>query len=136
MRAILKSLESMPRLMVVRYAVNGVAATALHYIVLQINLTILGITSTGIANFIAAIFGISLSYFGSRYFVFRERQQSILQQALKFGVLYLSIAVLHGLFLYIWSDLQRWDYRTGFLIATLMQLLLSFFGNKMLIFKK
>jgi putative flippase GtrA len=136
MRALLHRLEALPNLQVVRYAINGLAATAVHFSVLQINLKLLGIPSAGIANFIAAFFGISVSFIGSRYYVFHGRQQPILRQASKFGVLYAAIACLHGLLLYAWTDLQGWDYRLGFLLATVLQVSLSYWGNKIMIFKK
>ena len=41
-----------------RYVVNGLLATAIHFSVLTFNLNVLGIGSAGVANGIAAIFGI------------------------------------------------------------------------------
>jgi putative flippase GtrA len=136
MLAIRQQFDSLKQIEVVRYAVNGLVATAVHYCVLQINLTLFGMTSVGLANFVAAFFGIFMSYFGSRYFVFRARRQPILKQLTKFGGLYILSAVLHGLLLYAWSDLQRWDYRVGFLMATAVQFIISFWGNKTLVFNK
>jgi putative flippase GtrA len=132
----LHRLEALPRLQVVRYAINGLVATAVHFGVLQINLKLLGIPSAGLANFIAAFFGIAVSFIGSRYYVFHGHQQSILQQASKFGLWYGVIACLHGLVLYAWTDLQGWDDRLGFLLATMLQVSLSYWGNKYLVFKK
>ncbi|EKE01577.1 MAG: GtrA family protein [uncultured bacterium] len=136
MRVLLRRFEALPHLQVVRYAVNGLAATAIHFGVLQINLKLVGVTSAGLANFIAAFFGIAASFIGSRYYVFHGHQQPILRQASKFGLLYAVIACLHGLVLYAWTDLQGWDYRVGFLLATVLQVSLSYWGNKHLVFKK
>ena len=136
MLAIRQQLDSLKQIEVVRYAVNGLLATAVHYSVLQINLTVLGMTSVGLANFVAAFFGILMSYIGSRLFVFRSQKQQILKQLTKFGGLYILCALLHGLLLYAWSDLQRWDYRVGFLLATAVQFVISFWGNKTLVFNK
>ena len=119
-----------------RYAVNGLAATAAHFSILQVNLKIFGLTSAGLANFIAAFFGITASFVGSRYYVFQSHQQSILRQASKFGALYATIACLHGLVLYVWSDRWGWDYRVGFLLATVLQVVLSYWGSKLLVFRK
>ena len=132
----LRRLEALPQLQVVRYAINGLIATAVHFGVLQINLKLLEIPSAGLANFIAAFVGIAVSFFGSRYYVFHGHQQPFLQQASKFGVLYAAIASLHGLVLYTWTDLQGWDYRVGFLLATAVQISFSYLGNKHLVFKK
>ena len=132
----MRRLEALPQLQVVRYAINGLVATAVHFGVLQINLKLFGIPSAGLANFIAAFFGIAVSFIGSRYYVFHGHQQPILRQASKFGVLYAAIASLHGLVLYTWTDLQGWDYRVGFFLATALQVSLSYLGNKHMVFKK
>ena len=132
----MRRLEALPQLQVARYAINGLAATAVHFVVLQINLKLFGITSAGLANFMAAFFGIAVSFTGSRLYVFHDHQQPVLQQASKFGLLYALIACLHGLMLYMWADLQGWDYRVGFLLATMLQVSLSYWGNKYLVFVK
>lgn len=136
MRVLPHQLEVLRQMQVLRYAINGLVATAVHFSVLQINLKLLGIPSAGLANFIAAFFGITVSFIGSRYYVFHGHQQSMLLQASKFGALYAAIACLHGLVLYVWSDLQGWDYRIGFLLATVLQVSLSYLGNKLLVFGK
>ena len=119
----------------VRYLINGVVATIAHYSILTMNLEILKLPSAGIANMIAAVFGITVSFLGSRYFVFRSVKKSMAGQAFKFVLLYGFIAVLHGLVLLIWSDWLGFDYRLGFLIATGVQFSLSYWCNKFLVFK-
>ena len=119
-----------------RYIVNGLVATAVHYSLLMANLELLDLRSAGVANFIAALFGITISYFGNRYFVFKNTVESIISQASKFGVLYGFIAILHGFILFVWTDRYAFSYSIGFLIATVLQLSLSYFGNKFLVFKK
>lgn len=121
---------------VFNYGINGVVATAVHYGVLTFNLQVIEFPSAGMANFIAAAFGISASFLGSRYFVFSTRGESIINQAVKFGGVYGFCAVLHGLVLLVWSDWYFLDYRWGFLIATSIQASLSYLGNKFLVFKK
>jgi putative flippase GtrA len=106
-----------------------------HYGVLKFNLTVIGISSAGIANLIAACFGISTSFLGNRYFVFQSNDPKILSQALKFSGLYGAIALLHGFILFVWSDWFGLDYRIGFLIATFFQFVLSYIGNKKMVFK-
>lgn len=121
---------------IARYGINGVIATALHYAVLTVNLNWLHFKSAGSANFIAALFGIAISFLGSRYFVFIAVKGGIVKQAAKFSGLYGSIAILHGLFLWFWTDLNGLDYRFGFLLATAMQMTLGYIGNKFLVFRK
>ena len=120
---------------IIRYGINGLAATAVHYGVLTFNLKAIEISSAGLANLIAAVFGIGASFLGSRYFVFATKDEPILKQAIKFSGLYGAIALLHGLVLLIWTDRHGLDYRLGFLIATVIQVLLSYLGNKFLVFR-
>jgi putative flippase GtrA len=118
-----------------RYGINGVVATVVHFAVLSFNLNVLGFQSAGAANMLAAVFGIAASFMGSRYFVFPRTGETIIAQAVKFSGLYGVIALLHGLTLLIWTDWYGFDYKTGFLIATVVQISLSYFGNKFLVFK-
>ena len=119
-----------------RYLVNGMIATMIHFLALRMNIDIIGIKSAGIANFIAAVFGLSASFLGARYFVFTASRGSAGAQILKFASLYGLIAFLHGAILWAWTDRYGLDYRVGFIIATGFQLMLSYFGNKKLVFQK
>jgi putative flippase GtrA len=118
-----------------RYVINGLVSTAVHFGVLTFNLEILGLSSAGLANLLAACFGIISSFLGNRYFVFNGHRASILSQATSFSVLYGFIALLHGLILFVLSDCLKQDYRFGFLVATIFQFLLSYIGNKKMVFK-
>lgn len=117
-----------------RFVINGVIATAVHYGVLSFNIRVLGIPSAGLANFFAAWFGIAASFVGSRFFVFRREQSPWLPQALRFLALYASIACLHGLLLFVWTDTFHLNYTVGFALATVLQTMLSYLGNKLLVF--
>lgn len=120
----------------IRYVVNGVAATCIHYAVLWINLHWLGFTSAGLANFAAALVGICTSFAGNRLFVFRHARQSAWHgQMVRFFILYLCIALLHGAVMWIWADHLKQDYRIGFILATCMQFVLSYLGNKVMVFR-
>lgn len=119
---------------VFRYIINGLVATAAHYLILTINVEVIGIQSAGVANFIAACLAICVSFLGSRYFVFRKTDEPILGQAAKFGLLYFVLALVHGGVMWVWSDHFGLDYRLGFLVATCVQVVSSFLGNKYLVF--
>jgi putative flippase GtrA len=121
---------------VLRYITNGLVATVIHFGVLTFNIHIVGMRSAGVANLVAAVFGITSSFLGNRYFVFKKHQAPILSQATAFLLLYASIAALHGLVLYLWTDVYGFDYRIGFIIATIFQVALSYWGNKTLVFRK
>ena len=88
-----------------------------------------------LANAIAAVFGITVSFLGSRYFVFHGRQGSLARQGSLFLLIYAAIAVLHALVMYVWADRWGLDYRAGFVLATGMQMAVSFVANKFLVFK-
>ena len=120
---------------VVRYIVNGLVATGVHYGVLNLNLHVFGFQSAGIANMVAALFGITCSFIGNRYCVFRQTRTPLPQQILRFGGLYGAIALLHGLTLFIWTDRLHLNVTLGFLIATALQVALSYLGNKIFVFK-
>lgn len=118
-----------------RFVINGLLATAIHYGVLTFNLRVLELSSAGLANFFAAWFGIAASFIGSRFFVFRRREVPLARQALRFLALYAAIACLHGLLLYGWTDRLHLAYTSGFVLATVMQTVLSYLGNKLLVFQ-
>lgn len=119
----------------VRYLINGLAATAIHFLVLTINLKYLNWSSAGLSNLVASVFGICASFIGSRYFVFQNSSESLLDQIYRFILLYLSIALLHGALMYLWVDMYALNYILGFGVATAMQVLFSYFGNKLMVFK-
>ena len=118
-----------------RYIVNGLVATAVHFAVLTFNLKVLGFASAGIANMVAGVFGITASFTGSRVYVFQGSAEPLLRQVYRFILLYVSIALLHGALLYAWTDVMALNYIAGFGIATVMQVIFSYWGNKVLVFK-
>jgi putative flippase GtrA len=117
-----------------RFIANGLIATAVHYGVLTFNLHVLGVPSAGVANFIAAWFGIAASFIGNRFFVFPHRAAPIARQAIRFLILYAAMACLHGLILFGWTDVLHMDYTAGFVLATALQTVLSYLGNKLFVF--
>lgn len=119
----------------VRYIINGLFATLVNYGILNFNMLVLDMNSAGVANFIAAIFGITVSFLGSRYYVYKQHSSTISSQVVRFVLLYGFIAILSGLVLYVWSDIYDLSYHIGFVIATFIQMLFSYFGNKVLVFK-
>lgn len=119
-----------------RYIANGLLATAVHFGVLTFNLEVIEMPSAGAASIVAAVFGIACSFLGSRFFVFRNHTGRIASQAAMFLGLYFLIAILHGGVLYAWTDLANQNYRSGFLLATLIQVAISYIGNRTLVFKE
>lgn len=117
-----------------RYFINGVIATLIHFTILTVNIKLLHFHSAGIANFIAAIFGITASFIGSRYYVYQNHSGTFTHHAVKFFLLYVIIALLHGLTLWIWTDIYQHSWEIGFMLATFIQVSLSYVGNKVLVF--
>lgn len=119
----------------IRYIINGLIATIVHFLVLTFNLKVLDWSSAGVANLVAAVFGISASFIGSRYYVFKGSLEPLVKQLYRFMLLYAAIAILHGLLMYVWVDLYLQNYMVGFVLATAMQVACSYIGNKVLVFK-
>lgn len=135
MPAFAEKLATLNRQRPFRYVVNGGVATVVHFLVLAFSIQVLNWSSAGAANGFAALFGIAASFLGSRYYVFKSSTESASSQLVKFLILYVSIALLHAGVLLVWTDYCQLSYVVGFMIATVMQLMLSYWGNKILVFK-
>lgn len=118
-----------------RFLVNGLVATAVHYSVLHVCIEVLHVPLAAVANAIAAVFGIIASFLGNRYFVFPGRPGSAMKQGSLFVLVYASVALLHGLLMFAWADWLGLDYRIGFLLITAAQMVFSFLVNKFVVFK-
>jgi Predicted membrane protein len=118
-----------------RFVVNGLAATAVHFGMLTFLVEVVHLGSKGLANSIAAVFGILASFIGNRFFVFASRTGSLRKELLRFSVLYAALALLSGALMALWADVFSLDYRIGFVAISGIQLVLSFLGNRMLVFK-
>jgi putative flippase GtrA len=94
------------------------------------------VPSAGVANFVAAVFGITASFFGSRHFVFPGARESVWHQLARFWLLYAVLALMQAAVLFVWSDWAGLDYRVGFLIGTFLQMICSYFGGKHWVFKR
>jgi putative flippase GtrA len=118
-----------------RYIINGVVATIVHFGLLALLIEGLVINSAAAANGFAALVGVAVSFMGNRYFVFKSTTVSIYKQAGHFGLLYTSIALVHIGVMFLLSDLWGLSYQVGFLAATIIQFVLSYFGNRFLVFQ-
>lgn len=130
------AITSLLRHQPIRYLINGLVATCVSYGTLNACIHLAHIPSAGVANFIAAILGITASFLGSRYFVFPEGAESIWHQLARFWLLYAVLALMQAAVLFVWSDLAGLDYRIGFLIGTFLQMVCSYFGGKHWVFKQ
>lgn len=119
---------------VARYMLNGLFATFVHFTTLYLCIEVASLNFVWLANSMASVVGISLSFLGNRYFVFRSFEMNIGAQLAKFFGLYVLVAIVHGAVLFFWSDLLGLDYKFGFAIAVLLQLILGFLANKAYVF--
>lgn len=117
-----------------RYVINGLVATFVNWAIMRICLDVLHLPWAWLAYWIGAVFGITVSFIGSRYFVFRKQDRPMMGQAVKFVCAYVVIALLASGVMHIWSDLLHFDSNLGFILATGVQVCLSYLGNKKLVF--
>lgn len=118
-----------------RYVANGIVATAVNFAVLVLCVDVLRIRPVLLAAFAASACGIASSFVGNRRFVFRQCERALLPQATRFVALYAATALLHAAVLAVWSDLLALDYRWGFVLATGVQFVAGYAGNRALVFK-
>lgn len=118
-----------------RYVVNGLVATGVHFAVLTLLVEVVHVPSKGVANLVAAAVAIVASFLGNRYFVFAATQARASGQLWRFALLYAAIALINGGLMALWSDLFKFDYRIGFVLISIIQFILSFLGNRLLVFK-
>jgi len=118
-----------------RYVINGLVATGVHFAVLSLLVEVVHVPSKGVANLLAAAVAIVSSFLGNRYFVFAATQARTSGQLWRFVLLYAAIALLNGGLMALWSDLLKFDYRVGFVLISIVQFILSFLGNRLLVFK-
>ena len=117
-----------------RFLANGLFATGAHFAVLATLIEVVKLDSAGAANLLAATVGVPVSFLGNRHFVFRSAAQPLFGQALRFVALYAATALMHGAALFGWTDLGGLD-RNGFLLATGLQVVISYLGNRWLVFR-
>ena len=115
--------------------VCGAVATGCHFLVLVACVELLQLRPIGLANMIAAVFGTLVAFLGNRYFTFKAHDQALVRQLVRFALLYVAGALWHAGGLYIWSDVNGWSYRTGFVVVTSLQVIALYIGNRFFVFR-
>ncbi len=118
-----------------RYVVNGLVATAINFVALSLFIRLLADGQAWLASAAASIIGITASFLGSRLFVFPGAKGTVAVQAGKFLVVYALTACMHAAVLFLWTDTLGLDWRLGFVIATGLQVAVSYSANKFFVFK-
>jgi putative flippase GtrA len=128
-------LKRAPALRLMRYALNGLLATGVHYLTLSVMIGPLGVRPVGLANLMAAIIGIAASFVGNRRYEFKAVESPVNRQAVHFAALYAVLALVHSACMYVWCDMLKKDYQLGFVLATGLQFCLSYVFNRKLVFR-
>jgi putative flippase GtrA len=129
-------LKSLLRYQLVCFIGNGLASRDIHFSVLRFLVSLMEVSSVGLANRIASIFKFNVSFLGNHYFIFKSEKNTMAGQVIRLVFLYGCIVLLHGSFLFLWCEIQGLDYRVGFLIATGVQVSISYISNKFLVFSE
>lgn len=118
-----------------KFVANGIFATFIHFFFLITFITYTD-ASYGFSNFIACIFGSISSFLGNKYFVFTFYDQTAqtFVQFFRFLLLYFLLALNAGFTLYFWADIYGFNFIFGFLVITMINVIISFLANKFLIF--
>lgn len=120
---------------ILRFVLNGLFATAVHYAVLAGLVEGAGMASAAIANTLAAVCGIAVSYIGNRSFVLRSRAPHR-RAGLRFLACYAAVVTLHGGAMALWADLGGLDYRIGFVLFTGAAAILTYLLNRFFVFRE
>lgn len=120
---------------IVRFILNGLFATAVHYGVLAGLIEGAGLGSAAVANALAAVCGIAVSYAGNRTFVLRSRALHR-RAGPRFLACYAAVVSLHGGAMALWADIGGLDYRIGFLLFTGLAAVLTYLLNRFFVFSE
>lgn len=116
------------------FLINGFVATLVHFATLILFVNFVGL-SYGVSNFLSFLVGSISSFLGNKFFVFKVKNKfRSTSQFIKFFFLYLTLAIEHGIALYWWSDINEYNYIVGFLLITMLNIIISFIFNKYIIF--
>ena len=118
-----------------RFVINGIFATLVHYVIFVISIEFFYIKFIALANLIGAFFGISCSFIGNKYFVFKNNDFNLKSQLLKFTLTYAFLGFVSSTILFVWSDLFKMNYNYGFIFAAFFQFILSFIINRNWVFR-
>ena len=117
-----------------RFAINGLVATAVNYLVMRLLMHLLGEGHAGVSALVASVVGTIASFLGNRFFVFHSHNP-FWPDLLHFKVLYLALALTQAVFMGWWVDGQGWDHHIGFVLITAINVGLSYVGNRFFVFR-
>lgn len=119
---------------IIRFGINGLVATATHYIVLVVLVEGAGVTPIALATILAANCGIAVSYLGNRSFVMRVKSPH--RGAIsRFLISYAAIVGVHGALMALWADWAGLDYNIGFVLFTAVAAGVTYLSNRFYVFR-
>jgi putative flippase GtrA len=122
------------RIEFVRFVINGVVATAVHYAIFALLYFYAGVKLAALANVPAVFAGIAISFVGNRRFVFRSSSPDWEDEAVRFALLYGAIALIHVTILFIGADVLSVDATVTFALATVTQVCCNYIGARAWVF--
>lgn len=118
---------------ILRFGIVGLAATAMHYFTLILMVELFAISPT-LANGLAFLFALCITYLGQSLWVFQERSQHNISQMLRF-IVSLGFGLLSNMVIMAVSmHALGMGYQNGFLLSLLLVPALSFMINRLWVF--
>ena len=119
---------------VLRFGLNGVTATAVHYAVLAALVEGAGTRPVALASGLAALCGIAVSYFGNRRFVLRAATPHR-KAGPRFLACYAAVIGLHTGLMGIWADWAKLNYSAGFVLFIALAACVTYLSNRFYVFR-
>ena len=117
----------------IRFAMNGLVATAVLYIIMLIAIQILHITMYSLAYAFAFMFALSTSFIVNKYLVFKSKQPEG-YQFFKFIILYIVLLLSTSATMWVVTDYVGYHFNVGFTVAVTLQFIGGYLGSRYLIF--
>ncbi|MDA9086240.1 GtrA family protein [Methylophilaceae bacterium] len=116
-----------------RFVINGFFATGVHYLVMLFVIKILNISLYSFAYAIAFIIAVTVSFWGNKIFVFKNKENKK-YQFIKFFFLYIVILNFTSGVMWLISDYWNYHYNIGFMVAISIQFVCGYLGSRYFIF--
>jgi putative flippase GtrA len=118
----------------IKYFVNGLIASTVHFLIFYLLYKILKIESAFISYLLASIIGIYISYFGNNKFVFNGVRNFKVAKFLKYIILQLILLLISTSLIWILIDINEINYIISFLFALIIQFFIGYYISKNYIF--
>lgn len=117
-----------------RFAIVGLIATSLHFLVIVLAIHLFALPSTTLATMLGTCVGILTSYLGHHRYTFAAEGRHRRRFSM-FIAAYGVVMALHAGLMYLLSDRLGLTYAIPFLIATAISALVTFVLNREVVFR-